>query len=417
MSGCAIGERAKIKATDVVNTKTSDYYPTQPIDKNKRVFVFVHGIFGDAYETWQNKNGTYFFDLVKNDKSGVFTDSDIFVFGFPSSFFGSGSYTPDDAARSLAVAMRFSRVTDYRQIIFVAHSMGGLVTLRYLVLNPDVAAKVPLAFFYSTPQEGSNIAKLGSIFSSNPALNAMFPDRNSHGLNLYLGSLDEDWKNAIFRKQISTVIRCAYEKKPILGQYIVDEESATRFCQGSPYPIPEDHIDMVKPADDKAESYRDLYDAVSLIPNPNASVTLTGIASIASVGNLTVSATSPATIRGVSISFHTNDEDKDYDTWVNTQISCDGKIVAGQSQPYGKFPNNSENGPFELPIREHLTIDKNNSLCKLIIHINPNGHDTWRFNSKLDVTFTDNTHKIFSWNNNTLDQNNKDLELPMNFGH
>jgi hypothetical protein len=315
--------------------------------------------------------------------------------------------------------------------------MGGLITLRYLFLNPDVAAKVPLAFFYSTPQTGSDIAKLASIFSNNPGLDSMFPNKNGHEINLYLGSLDEDWKTAIYRKQISTVIRCAYEKKPIYGQLIVDEESATRFCQGSAYPIPKDHIDMVKPADVNADSYRALYDAVSLYypPKHDAVVYIEGVGSTANVNssvaafvthvdipsiNLNISAnkpyvtgSQPTTIKDVSILFHTIDGEKSNDTWLTTQIICNDKSIAGRSEPYGKFSKGTNNGFYLLHLIDSTVIGRFKDKCILSIHIDSKSHDNWRFNSNLDITFSDESHRIFEFQNTQLDGINWNKEFPL----
>jgi pimeloyl-ACP methyl ester carboxylesterase len=157
---------------------------------------------------------------------------------------------------------QFKVSADHKEIIFVAHSMGGLITIKYLLRNPDVAKKVPLVFLYSTPLNGSNIAKIGAFFSDNPGLPAMYPNESENDRNFYLTSLIDDWKDKIYNKGGPT-IRCAYEKEPIAGNLIVDRVSASLICIGRSVAIPANHKNMFRKADYNSVSYLALKDAIS----------------------------------------------------------------------------------------------------------------------------------------------------------
>ena len=50
----------------------------------------------------------------------------------------------------------------HNEVVFVAHSMGGLIVQRLLLTHHDLAPKVRFIYFLSTPQEGSAIARLGA---------------------------------------------------------------------------------------------------------------------------------------------------------------------------------------------------------------------------------------------------------------
>ena len=60
-----------------------------------------------------------------------------------------------EAANSLHGRLQLERVLDYPAVVFVAHSMGGLVVLRELLTHrEDLLPRVRGLVFYATPQEG-----------------------------------------------------------------------------------------------------------------------------------------------------------------------------------------------------------------------------------------------------------------------
>ncbi len=102
--------------------------------------------------------------------------------------------------------------------------------------------------------------------------------------------------------------------------------------------------------------------------------------------------TAPITLANCQVSFHTNDEDKDDDTFVIVSVyDVNNTLCATISNDFGHFNDQSDEGPFALLIRNPSTNDAL-SRGSVIIHIDPNGHDTWRFNFTLDLHFSDNSH-------------------------
>jgi hypothetical protein len=92
------------------------------------------------------------------------------------------------------------------------------------------------------------------------------------------------------------------------------------------------------------------------------------------------------------IGFHTNDEDKDDDTHVTVDVfDGDAMLCAHVDNDFGHFDDHSYNGPFALVVCNPSTREA----CErglVRIRIDPNGHDTWRFNFELDLQFDDGLH-------------------------
>jgi triacylglycerol esterase/lipase EstA (alpha/beta hydrolase family) len=64
---------------------------------------------------------------------------------------------------------------DHQKVVFLAHSMGGIVVREFLLNQQSRLAKVPMIFFYATPTNGSELAVLSKLASSNPQLRGMVP--------------------------------------------------------------------------------------------------------------------------------------------------------------------------------------------------------------------------------------------------
>lgn len=103
----------------------SRYIHLEP--SNKTVVVFVHGILGDAVTTWTAKNGAYWPRLLKEDKD--FAGTNIYVYQYPSVARGT-NLTPDEVADDLRKLLVADRVIDHDKVIFLSHSMGGILFAR-----------------------------------------------------------------------------------------------------------------------------------------------------------------------------------------------------------------------------------------------------------------------------------------------
>src|ERR1039457_2535754 len=124
------------------SSNTNNLVASTSQSKSKAV-GFVHGIFGDPRSTWTADDGkTYWPDLLGGDSQ--FDDADIVVKSYTSS--GSSSSVQTIAA-SLAAELA-GVFSSHKEVIFLCHSLGGLIVKQLLLDNPQYAKKVPFIVFY-----------------------------------------------------------------------------------------------------------------------------------------------------------------------------------------------------------------------------------------------------------------------------
>ncbi|HZQ44812.1 MAG TPA: hypothetical protein VFA99_16270 [Acidobacteriaceae bacterium] len=228
---------------------------------NPRVIIFVHGLWSgsEAWRCEQDKNA-WWPAMIAKDENTIFANTDIYVVGYPTPKHG-GKMTITDLASVIVNRMKSNGVfSRHKEVIFVAHSLGGLLVEKILLTyHKDAPSeKVKAIFFYGTPHEGSRLANIGRFINSDPLLKELETGRG----NLILRDLDQTWASSGFDiKQY-----CAFEKKPENGAIVVDEYSASRGCI-DPIAINENHRDLVKPCAVTADSYtylenglRDVFD-------------------------------------------------------------------------------------------------------------------------------------------------------------
>jgi pimeloyl-ACP methyl ester carboxylesterase len=210
------------------------------------VIVFVHGVLGNARSTWTNDESHAFWpQLLTEDE--VFDGFNIYVYEYPSPLF-STSLNQDEVAENMRLRLEAAGVTDHSEIIFLVHSMGGIIARSYLQKYQDVADRVKFIYFFSTPTEGAEIARLGKFLSRNPQFGRMVPiDADS-----YLADMIRSWQAARFGIRSF----CAYEKQPLspVG-IIVEMASAAALCTERLDPIDATHVDIVKPVNQNSVPY------------------------------------------------------------------------------------------------------------------------------------------------------------------
>ena len=145
----------------------------------------------------------------------------------------------------------------YKEVYFIAHSMGGLVVKRVLVdLNRpneiDKLRKIKAVLFIATPVEGSNFAELAS-YLSNPQLAGLKPSE----FNDFLQSLENQYQNLMRDRLAPAFPRsfCAYETKPTHGSVTVSRRDSHTACDQNPIAVDANHTDIVKPTDRDSTIY------------------------------------------------------------------------------------------------------------------------------------------------------------------
>ena len=239
--------------------------------KNGSSVVFVHGILSSGETCWRHKNGSYWPDLLKNE-SGL-DELGIYVFTYQTGVF-SGNYRLGDAVDSLKEHMRLDGLFDNRRIIFVCHSMGGIVVRKFLVERQAelIEGKTEIGLFLvASPSLGSSYANwlspLAQFFGHSQAAALRFQQENA-----WLNDLDKEFQNMKEAGRLKIKGKELIEDKfPILGQkQVVEPFSGARYF-GEPYKVPQsDHFSIAKPLDEKAIQHRMLCQFIKrLTPKQN----------------------------------------------------------------------------------------------------------------------------------------------------
>ncbi len=223
-----------------------------------RVIVFVHGLHGGR-DSWRAANGAYWPDLVKTDPRFAYSDVVVAEYPSPSS---NGKMSSTQLADALWTHLRQDHVWEHREVVFLAHSLGGILVEEMLLRHPADAAKVRFVVSYGTPHEGSTVARVAALYDKDPLLN----DLSDAADNTFLTRLEDRWRSS---PTVNGIHRfCAYEAQDTVAEddfirylkphtRVVGYFSATYGCDVTtpPQEIPADHIRMIKPLDRKAPAY------------------------------------------------------------------------------------------------------------------------------------------------------------------
>jgi pimeloyl-ACP methyl ester carboxylesterase len=227
-----------------------------------RIIVFVHGLHGSR-DSWRASNGAYWPDMIRTDPRFAFSDIEVAEYPTPAS---NGKMSSTQLAEFLFNRLRQDHVWEHREVVFIAHSLGGILVEQMLLRHPAEAAKVRFIVSYGTPHEGSSIARMASIYDKDPLLN----DLSDAGNNTFLTELENDWRG---HASVNGIHRfCAYESEDTIaengiGRYlkpharVVSYFSATYGCDVTtpPQEIHADHVHMIKPADRTSPAYDFFY--------------------------------------------------------------------------------------------------------------------------------------------------------------
>jgi len=232
--------------------------PARADDLKPRVIVFVHGIHANR-EAWRAPNGAYWPQLIQTDPH--FQKSDVVVAEYPTPSV-HGQLSTVQLSEILYQGLKRQGVWNHSEVVFIAHSLGGILTEEMLLNHPADAARVPFIVSYATPHQGSFVANLAKIYDSDPLLT----DLRDGNDNSFLMSLEQKWRST---QSVARIHRyCAFEALDTaagagIGRYlgahirVVNYYSATYGCDTDtpPQRIAADHIDIVRPANRSADAY------------------------------------------------------------------------------------------------------------------------------------------------------------------
>jgi pimeloyl-ACP methyl ester carboxylesterase len=256
---------------------------------NEAVVVFVHGIISDGIQCWMAPNGRYWPALLAADMEAnpALQNAGIFIFSYKTSVF-SKTYSLGDIVDNLAAELGLQKIVDFQRIIFVCHSMGGIVVRRYLVREQLALMKRKTQFglfFVASPSLGSVHANLLypliGLLRNSQAKILRFSQQNQ-----WLNDLDKDFIKLLDSKALRITGKELVEDVPIqlarwrcfritLSWQTVPPYAAAKYFVDS-FKVPDaSHITICKPKDATEIQHRLLVEFVSkMLAAPHAPITL-----------------------------------------------------------------------------------------------------------------------------------------------
>ncbi len=218
--------------------------------------IFVHGLSGDASETWQCGKSDELWPSWLNE---LFPRLGVYSLGYPASKFAKNEQDLFERAGSVLDYLTSKGFGD-RPLIFVTHSLGGLLTKSVLRKARDssdaghkaIADSTKLVIFIATPHEGASLATLGKkvlprLISSKIELLA-----NSMGVLNDLKQAYRDLCDA--NTELKTVTY--YETMPVFGHLVVSRSSSDPGVGNCvPIGVDKDHVTICKPDDRDDQVY------------------------------------------------------------------------------------------------------------------------------------------------------------------
>jgi tetratricopeptide (TPR) repeat protein len=237
--------------------------------------VFVHGLGGHVYNTWRRApdDDTFWPLWLARDVEGLAVYS--LAYEAPASNWLGTSMPLQDRAVNIFEVLLTEPGLRTGPVIFVCHSLGGLIVKKVLLNLQQQATRRPEAadllervtdvVFAATPHTGSAHAtwldRLRFLaWPSSIARVLIANDPSLRDINVAYRGLADD-RRSMLRHQIF------YETRGTPAGSIVDEASADPGLSGDPpVPIDADHISIVKPQDRSSLLYARLRQFVERVP-------------------------------------------------------------------------------------------------------------------------------------------------------
>jgi len=272
--------------------------------------IFIHGLGGDSQKTWSKDphDPNLFWPQHWLPSEPEIGRARILSFGYNASFLPGtprSIYNIGDFAKELLYEMKFGKDHDGVDldigkvpIIFVVHSMGGLVAKKAYLLGQnddtyqDIIRLISAMIFLATPHRGTNLAEV-----LNKLLTALFQPSRDFIADLEKSSpaleeLNEQFRHVAPKLSIWSFYETLATPVGITKLMVLDKESSILgYTNEISRPLNADHHGICK------------------YSSPNDS-------NYVSVRNALISLVKLARTRGVAIGTRTSEETKDLETFL-----------------------------------------------------------------------------------------------------
>ncbi|MDS4042594.1 MAG: hypothetical protein RKP20_15645 [Candidatus Competibacter sp.] len=233
--------------------------------------IFVHGLDGDARTTWHPKGDPQAFwpAWLGEDVPAI----GVWSLGYAvSASAWKGHAMPlADRATNVLQQLKLDKI-GRRPVVFVCHSLGGLLVKQVLRHASDfgnpawkaITTQTKAVVFLSTPHSGADLASwiqyIGGLLRTTVSVEELEVHHpRLRELNLW-------YRNHVADFDLTTEVY--YEKRPVAGILVVNETTADPGIVGVvPVPVDEDHVSICKPASKDSLIYRSVKCLVEDIVN------------------------------------------------------------------------------------------------------------------------------------------------------
>ncbi|TVY39476.1 Vegetative incompatibility protein HET-E-1 [Lachnellula subtilissima] len=229
--------------------------------------VLVHGLMGNRETTWTHTSGFFWPEELSID---VVT-ARIMTFGYDADVFklwgtaGSNNLRNHGKNLAYAVSDRRRKSRD-RPIIFIAHSLGGLVCEQAILICVEGEKNLEKIFqstigiiFMGTPHAGADLAKWGHAVAR--YLNIV-RKTNSAILDVLrresdvLTSVQQQFQQLLCKRGLEIAVYCFFEERAVVGVGIIVSEQSAVLSQYPNQSISANHMDLAKFSGRNDEGYQ-----------------------------------------------------------------------------------------------------------------------------------------------------------------
>jgi pimeloyl-ACP methyl ester carboxylesterase len=153
-----------------------------------------------------------------------------------------------------------------RPVIFITHSLGGLVCAQALLICKEGDRKLERLvqatrgiIFMGTPHAGGNLAQVGHrlaallniVRRSNPAL--LEPLRRDSSI---LTTIQQQFQQFLLKPEVKIEVYCFFEERDVVGIGIIVPEHSATLSQYPNQSIAANHMDMTKFSSKNDQGYQ-----------------------------------------------------------------------------------------------------------------------------------------------------------------
>lgn len=238
--------------------------------------IFIHGFVSSGDGCWRYNENCYWPEFLEQEKINLLS---IFVYEYKTNFF-SGSYSLDDVVDDLKENLKVEGLLKKKNLIFVCHSMGGIIARRFVVERAIdlIENKIKIGLFLiASPSLGSNYANwlkpIAKVLGHSQADALYFSQKNNwlNGLDKTFINLKESNRLTIIGKELVEDTFVVSKKFFFLKQ-IVPPFSGARYFGEQIKIANSNHFTIAKPISSDTLQHRILVDFIkSIIDNKNNS--------------------------------------------------------------------------------------------------------------------------------------------------